>query len=197
MTATLKTTIIQEPSSAIANMTLDTSGGVVFGGGVIQGSLNRVTAIATTSGTSVDFTGSNGVPTWAKRVTIVFNAISTNGTSDIIVQLGTASAFETTGYSASNLSAASTTVGTAYTNGFGLLASPVAANSYNGILTLINLSDSSYMWAANGMFTTGNATTNFCAGGKVLSGPLTRIRLTTSGGANTFDNGSINMLYEG
>jgi hypothetical protein len=197
MTATLKTTIIQEPSSAAANITLDTSGGVVFGGGVIQSSLNRATVVATTSGTSVEFSGANGPPTWTKRITIIFNQISTNGASDIILQLGTASSYETTGYVASHLAVATTSAGTAFTNGFGLIVSPVASNNYSGLLTLAAVSDSSYSWTAMGMISAGTTTTNFASGLKVLSGAITRIRLTTTGGANTFDNGSINMLYEG
>jgi hypothetical protein len=34
------------------------------------------------------------------------------------------------------------------------------------------------------------------AGDKVLSGTLDRIRLTTSNGTDTFDAGSVNILYE-
>ena len=46
MTATLKTTIIQEPSSATANMTLDTAGNVSFGA---VATTNTITSAAATN----------------------------------------------------------------------------------------------------------------------------------------------------
>ena len=46
MTATLKTTIIQEPSSATANMTLGTTGGVTFGAAA---TINTITSAAATN----------------------------------------------------------------------------------------------------------------------------------------------------
>ena len=50
----------------------------------------------TASGTQVDFTG---IPTWAKKVTILFDGISLNGTAQLRVQLGDSGGIETSGYS--------------------------------------------------------------------------------------------------
>ena len=38
---------------------------------------------------------------------------------------------------------------------------------------------------------------NCVAGGKALSGTLDRVRITTVNGSDTFDAGTINILYEG
>ena len=37
----------------------------------------------------------------------------------------------------------------------------------------------------------------YVAGSKTLSGTLDRVRITTVGGTDTFDAGTINILYEG
>jgi hypothetical protein len=66
-------------------------------GGIIQTvgtSLTLGTAQASTSGTSIDFTG---IPSYVKRVTVMFSGVSTNGTSLVQVRLGD-SGLETTGY---------------------------------------------------------------------------------------------------
>jgi hypothetical protein len=43
---------------------------------------------------------------------------------------------------------------------------------------------------------TETASVNFSAGSKTLSGTLDRVRITTVNGTDTFDAGSINILYE-
>jgi hypothetical protein len=53
------------------------------------------TAKASTSGTFVDFTS---IPSWVKRVTVMFAGVSTNGSSVIQVQLGDSGGVEVTGY---------------------------------------------------------------------------------------------------
>ena len=59
------------------------------------GVVNSKTAVATTSGTAIDFTG---IPAGVKRITVMFNGVSTNGTSNYLLQLGSGSV-QTTGYS--------------------------------------------------------------------------------------------------
>jgi hypothetical protein len=50
-------------------------------------------------------------------------------------------------------------------------------------------------WTGSG--TVGsNDTIVFCAGTKVLSDTLTQLRITTVNGTDTFDAGTINILYE-
>ena len=49
----------------------------------INSAITAGTAVASTSGTSIDFTG---IPSWVKRITVMFNGVSTNGTSNIQIQ---------------------------------------------------------------------------------------------------------------
>lgn len=146
------------------------------------------TAVATTSGTSIDFTG---IPSWVKRVTVMFNGLSTSGTSNCIVQIGSGSV-QTSGYVGS--AATNTTYG-AFTSGFGLGASITSAAVLHGTLLLTSMG--SNVWAAsfNGTYSNAPATSQG-TGSVTLSGALDRVRLTTVGGTDTFDAGSVNILYE-
>ena len=146
----------------------------------------------TASGTSVDFTG---IPSTAKRITVMFNGISTNGSSTPIVRLGDSGGIETTGY----VSAAddSVTIGTT-TIGFLISGSMAAANTLFGCMT-INLIGSN-IWVAMGNLTSdrtgGNVVNMSFSGGKTLSDVLTQVRITTVNGTDTFDAGSINIMWE-
>jgi hypothetical protein len=63
-------------------------------------------------------------------------------------------------------------------------------------MTLTLFSSNDFM--ASGLFGSPPATTRMfsLAGYKSLSGTLDRVRITTVGGTNTFDAGSINIVYE-
>ena len=154
--------------------------------------MTLATAQNSTSGTSIDFTG---IPSWVKRVTVMFNGVSTSGTSAVEARIGTSSGVESTGYtSAANDGA---TVLTS-TTGFALepAASATAANLRSGsfVITVI----SSNTWVASGnIYVSSRTLTESCAGVKSLSGTLDRVRITTVNGTDTFDAGSINILYEG
>jgi hypothetical protein len=149
------------------------------------------TPVATTSGTSIDITG---IPSGVKRVTIMLKGVSANGSSRLIVQLGDSGGIETTGY-VSGVTLTTTGIGGST---IGLVlggASAILVMSGSMVLTLQNSSTNS--WTAIGCLadsTTDGAYPN--AGSKSLSGVLDRVRLTTVGGVNTFDEGEINILYE-
>jgi hypothetical protein len=152
------------------------------------------TSVASTSGTSIDFTG---IPIWVRRVTVNFKGVSTNGTSNPLVQLGDAGGIETSGYlGASSSSSGAGTSSTNYTTGFGF-SSGSAANVIHGTI-IIMLQDIDNTWVASGMFgVSSSAATIYSAGSKTLSpGPLDRIRITTVAGADTFDAGTININWE-
>ena len=166
--------------------------------GIVTGTAGNLmlisgTAVDSNSGTSIDFTG---IPSWVKRVTVMFNGVSTNGTSIIQMQLGDSGGVETTGYTAGSGSfGGSAFAATSFTTGFGIRTSNAAANDYQGFVTFINLSAN--IWVANG--STYAASGYFLApfgGSKTLSATLDRIRITTVNGTDTFDAGSINILYE-
>lgn len=151
------------------------------------------TAVASTSGTSIDFTS---IPSWVKRITVMFSGVSTNGTSIPMIQLGDAGGIETTGYLSTGSRIGSTTAASsAVTTGFGIGNVGVAAAVMDGSIT-ISLFGSN-RWVAFGGFTDSASTfTLFSSGGKTLSDTLTQVRITTVNGTDTFDAGSINILYE-
>jgi hypothetical protein len=151
------------------------------------------TAQASTSGTSIDFTGV--IPSWANRVTVLFNSVSTNGTSPLLVQLGTSSSLETINYKY-NVSEGSGRAASAAAAGFVVTYSNAIANDWCGQVVLCQLG--SNIWCESGVLglPSGTAQVNISGGVKTLSGALNRIRVTTVGGTDTFDAGSINIMWE-
>lgn len=154
------------------------------------------TVQATTSGTSIDFTG---IPSWAKKITVSFSGVSTNGTSLPIVQIGDSGGVETSGYSGAT--AYYTGTGNAVTRpttGYGISALFAASSVIHGTMTLTLVDAATNTWAAVGNFGFSDADAVSVSGGsKSLSATLDRIRITTVGGANTFDAGKVNITYEG
>lgn len=167
------------------------------GTAVVESTTNLFLATpqASTSGTEIDFTG---IPAGTKRITIMFSEVSTNASSDIIVQLGDSGGLETTGYAATtvrNTASANTTTG--FTAGFAMVVAPSAATAYNGQLTLNLINSSTFVWVGSGIVNvSASNVSNSCSGNKTLSAELTQIRITTVVGTNTFDAGEININYE-
>lgn len=155
----------------------------------VENSLTLATAQNTTAGTSVDFTG---IPSWVKRITVMFNNVSTTGTSDILIQLGTSGGFQVTGYTCAGLRISA---GVQFTTGFGLTAGGFGPTvSASGITTIALLSGN--VWSESGTLIYNAAAAACSAGSVTLSGTLDRIRITTVGGTDTFDAGSVNIMYE-
>lgn len=152
------------------------------------------TAQVSTSGTSISFTA---IPSGVKRITVMFNGVSTSGTSVVLVQLGTGATptYTTTGYLGSGSSIGS---GSAlYTTGFGFGNARAATTVSSGNFALGLLSSATNTWAASGNF--GRSDTggmDVGAGAISLAAVLTAVRITTVNGTDTFDLGSINILYE-
>ena len=153
------------------------------------------TAQASTSGTSIDFTS---IPSWVKRVTINFASVSTNGTSPIVVRLGTSGGIVSTGYLGASQSSGATVATQNWTTGFGTRATTnAAADVYSGIwlITLLDLATNT--WCSSHVMGLSNQAVMCYGGGSVaLPGTLDRVRITTSNGTDAFDAGSVNILYE-
>jgi hypothetical protein len=154
------------------------------------------TSVASTSGTSITFTG---LPSWVKRITIMLNGVSTSGTSLTQFQLGTSGGFVTSGYSSNFgfISSASAAAGTAaITTGLTCFGFVVNTDTISGSFVINNLSGN--VWTYSGIACrTGNVGAAFVTAIPLtLSGALTQIRLTTVNGTDTFDAGSVNILYE-
>ena len=150
------------------------------------------TAQNTTSGTNIDFTG---IPSWAKRVTVILNGISTNGTSNLLIQIGTGSTPTTSGYVANMAYAqitASASGGLTSTAGF-IVLNNSAAYLFSGSITFHNISSNN--WVGSGVLA-NNTYASMIGGAVTLGGALGMVRITTVNGTDAFDAGSINILYE-
>ena len=155
------------------------------------------TAQASTSGTSIDFTG---IPSWAKRITVMLNGVSTDGTSIVQIQLG-ATSFSTSGYkSTASYGTASGVQYASATSGFivGPSGEGAIGTARSGAYTFVLIG--SNVWVGSGTIgdsVTVGATTSCAGNSPTLSGTLDRVRITTVNGTDTFDAGEINISYEG
>jgi len=175
-------------TQTLTNKTLST--GLVMGASAITSG----TAVASTSGTSIDFTS---IPSFVKQITIMFQGVSTTGTSKTIIQLGDSGGIETSGYLGSATFADGTQSAENFSSGFifSLRTGGTAAIRHGVVIcTLVNSATNA--WAEMG--NTGDSDTaavTVSAGSKALSATLDRVRITTVGGTDTFDAGSVNILY--
>lgn len=180
-------------AAAIAPLATTSAMTAAIAAAVAPATTTAGTAVATTSGTSIDFTG---IPSWAKRITILFDEVSTSGTSNLQIQIGTSGGFETTSYrSSSNIVSNTTTgVGGSATTGF-YIAGVAATALRSGVFTLANISGNK--WVHGHQFASTDVNYSGAGGGvKTLAGVLDRVRITTVNGTDTFDAGSINILYD-
>jgi hypothetical protein len=151
------------------------------------------TAVASTSGTSIDFTS---LPSWIKRITVQFQGVSLNSTGSLLVQLGTGSTtFTTSGY----ISTALVAIGggnsfVSSTSGF-IEYLTSAAGVYSGHMIITNISGNNWVSSHVGKYSTAAVCSG--AGDVSLGAVLTAVRITTSSGTDTFDAGSVNLLLEG
>lgn len=180
--ATITTSGIQ------ANLTGNVTGSLTSGGSLTLGTEQ------TASGTSVDFTG---IPSWAKRITVMFNGVSLNGTDSFLVQIGSGS-LTLSGYNscsaslitASGASVAASSLGYIIYNNAGsdiisghMVITLMGSNTYVSSHTLAGDSTRDVVWLGGGNV--------------ALSSALDCLRITTVNGTLTFDAGTINISYEG
>ena len=186
----------------------DTSGSITVSAPAVAGS-NTQTLVATTgtlapivSGTAITLTNQTApeftnIPSWVKRITVMFQGVSTNGASDILIQLGTSSGFTTSGYlGASNSTAAGVAATSNFTAGIGIRAggSSAAAAIRHGSVIISNISGNA--WVAQGAVGYSDTNTMISTGASIsLAATLDRVRLYIDG-TQQFDAGTINILYE-
>jgi hypothetical protein len=157
------------------------------------------TVVASTSGTSINFTG---IPSWVKRITVMFNGVSTNGTSFYAVRVRVGGSPVSTNYSgaAGSIYEVENIAINASTSEIPTQAiAPVAGSLMTGVLTLSKMNETGPVWAYSGTtYIPGGAVTvmSYIAGIVTLSGAVDGIQITTVTGLDTFDAGSINILYE-
>lgn len=148
------------------------------------------TAVVSTSGTAIDFTS---IPSWVKRITLMLSSVSTTGTNSMFVQIGSGS-FTTSGYTSGAVQMSGTNTTGNYTSGYLVTVLFAAASTYSGHIVLTNVTGNTWVCSS----TLASSATNNCsaAGTVTIGGTLDRVRITTVGSTDTFDAGSINILYE-
>jgi len=170
------------------------SAGVTTNSGAVYDSLQRGTALTAVTNftTSADFTN---IPTWVRRITLIFSDISLSGSDNVLVQIGDSGGLETTGYLGANgyaISGAATVAGN-FTTGWGIAVGS-ASGVFFGTMQIVNLTGNTWVSSFSGGFSNAAA---FSGGGgnKTLSAQLDRVSVTRTG-TNTFDAGTINILFE-
>ena len=164
----------------------DGSGNLAFAFTVVSGTL-----VAATGQTELTFTG---IPAWVKKITIGMSGLSTSGSVIPLLQVGTSSGYITTGYTGAVVAvpaaSATDTTGFPFANAW--------ANTYltSGQIVLSRIDAANNTWVCAGLHLLTTAAAMFNMAGHVsLAAALDRVRLRMDG-SNTFDAGSVNILYE-
>ena len=184
-------------------LTSDTSGAVEIqtngttvatinsNGTVVIPTVTNGTTVATTSGTAIDFTG---IPSGVKKITILFNQVSCNGTAPRLLQIGTSSGLVTSGYISSGAYCGTSQAGTTSTAGFLVGAGGAVADKTVGTAVIQTIGSNT--WCMSSVTGDGTAAYTKMGGGSITLGAvLDRVRLSTTSGA-TFDHGSVNIAWE-
>ena len=159
--------------------------------------LTRQTAVPTTSGTEIDFTNISSLTGTIYRITVMFDGVSTNGSSNLMLRIGDSGGNENTGYAGGAATGTASGTFASRTNGFCLSYNnnSQAAATYNGSVVLTNLTGNT--WSLQGVvFATNYNVGAHISGAKTLSGTLDRLKVYTNNGTDTFDAGQINVMYE-
>lgn len=188
--------VLQLQSNGVTGLTVGTGGNVtvntnLFVSGAEVEPLVLGTA-QTATGTSVDFTG---IPSWVKRVTLILSGVSLSGTSGMLVRFSVGGTFLTTGYTSYVDTMGTGVAPNAQTAGFGLGdVAPIASEFFYCTYTFINITGNTWVGTISG----GSSNPSVMTGGGAiaLAGKLDGIRLTTINGTNTFDAGTVNIMYE-
>jgi hypothetical protein len=183
-------TTVAAVSSTGVNITgtINASGAITSTGQIAT--LKSGTAQNTTSGTSIDFTG---IPSWAKRITVMLANVSLNSAATTVIRLGTSSGIVTTGYASFYVEITGSPNPASSSAGF-IIDLPNAAGTVSQALCTINNLNGN-TWVIGGNSYSDGATNNF-VGNIELGSTLTQLRVTTTAGTATFDAGSINIMYE-
>jgi hypothetical protein len=177
-----------------ANQLLQTNGSGALSFATVSAGFTLGTPVATTSGTSVTFTG---IPAGVKQIVVTYKGVSTNGTSEWRIRIGDSGGIETSGYlSRSVVITGSSTVTSNDTTGGFIIFSTNASAELSGSVTLTLENATTFSWVGAGTVGDSNfGTTIFTSGVKSLSAELTQVSITTQNGTDAFDAGEVNIAY--
>jgi hypothetical protein len=172
------------------SVVINGSAGVTTNSGAVYDGIQRGTAITLTNQTAPEFTG---IPSWVRRITVMFQGVSTNSTGNILIQIGSGS-YTTSGYLGAVAFTGSGSTGANITTGFGVANGLAATSVLHAVAVITNITGNAWAYGINGGFSSTAAGIN--GGGSIsLSGTLDRLRLFIDG-TQQFDAGTINILFE-
>jgi hypothetical protein len=169
-------------AAAIAELTVADIGGL---------ELIDLGSVATTSGTSKGFFD---LPDNVVEVIFGIHGVGTNGSSNILLQIGDAGGVENTDYFSGyeGILTSGATGSVTATAGF-LLSSMANTRLLYGHVRMRRIDDSINLWSVSGFLSCDDGTdVNFANGGnKAISAVLDRVQLTTANGTDAFRAGII------
>lgn len=157
-----------------------------------QSKINYVGSQSTSSGTAKEW----AIPATAKRITVLFFGVSTNGNSPLMTQVSSGGVYKTTGYACSTCFVTTAATCGVVTSGVGFSwGVQGAALSLYGelVLTLVDPT----VWLAKGQGQDANSSTHVTySGGVLTTGVLDRVRILATNGTDAFDTGLVNVSWE-
>jgi hypothetical protein len=154
----------------------------------------RGTSVASTSGVSISFTS---LPNWIKKITMMINGVRTSDSADILIRLSTGGVFASSGY-VSNMQVVQ---GGVATSGVNNTAGFVISNGTSSVITTGTyefVNNDGNGWIGTGVFAYEHAVVGAYGAGRItLGGVLDGILIVTANGSDTFNLGSVNIIYEG
>lgn len=194
-------TVTANTAQTTANAALPKAGGTMTGVIVYNAAQPRLVSgtVINASGTSVDF---SGIPIWAKRVTVTFKSLSTStvsGSGIMQCQLGSLSPV-TTGYVGAINRVSGSVQFYNVTTGLGLVSTSGALTNNTGSAVFTLLTGNTWVGVSTGANENASTGVFISSTSVTLPGTLDSLRLicsSTGAPSDTFDNGSVNILYEG
>ena len=157
--------------------------------------LTRLTSVALTNQTSVDFTS---LPSGIRKLYLVLDGVRVSSTGALMIQLGDSGGLETSGYVSGSRLFYSNTASTYQERSDSFVVFEDASDWYkNGIVEIINVTGNRWVNAHTVYYSERGAypgVTSNGGGRKELSGELTQLRFTLSSG--NFTAGNVNLFYE-
>ena len=149
------------------------------------------------SGTAMTF---SSIPTGTSLIVLTMHDFSSNGGDEWMVQIGDSGGIETSDYRSQRSTNTNGSLGSDGTNnanesqGFGITVDG-DANTFGGQMILSLHHPTNHTWVSSSSFRRAAYDHSWGAGSKDLSAELTQVRITTKGGSETFDGGTINIMY--
>jgi len=147
-------------------------------------------SVVTASGTAILFTG---IPSTAKRITVMWTSLRTNGTASVILRVGTSSGIVASGY----VGGTSHTGASPISSPTGILIGGASSSdTRTGTIVINNLSDNTWIGTGLGSNLDSPSALYNIVSRISLGQALDRVSVTTTNGTDQFNNGSVNIMYE-